>query len=312
MGCLLTGLVTGSPPRPMRLSFPIVGHYDNVPGKPHTNCVMSAREFESRHADQAMSDLPAVFSEVYAVQRMSSKEINRQKELLDLCRAKLAEVAERNADIEAEVGCVRNKMFMKEEWIMETNQRIKQLDSEITALVKARINQQLQVELAEEETELEIRKLRAQCEKMSAHAHEVDEYEKLHSPVFRELQQAKEDLDKLRLRKAALDKDSGETARILTGTVAMEIRSEVRALQERLRYTQAEAENLRQKIADERAKQGQIRQTMKVLEKRNCAQLTRVRRHVKAVTDLNSQRRAQNNKLRASVDNVARKLQDAC
>lgn len=47
---------------------------------------MSVREFESIHADQAMSDLPVVFSEVYAVQSMSSKEINRQKEMLEQCR----------------------------------------------------------------------------------------------------------------------------------------------------------------------------------------------------------------------------------
>ena len=38
-------------------------------------------------------------------------------------------VAERrNADMEVEVACVRNKIFMKEEWIKDATKRVKQLD----------------------------------------------------------------------------------------------------------------------------------------------------------------------------------------
>ncbi|XP_052794000.1 uncharacterized protein LOC128227468 isoform X2 [Mya arenaria] len=193
-------LAIQSPPRPKRQALPIPPQEQKQQTNAHirTADMVGVLQMESRLAEQAVSDLPGVFSEVFSMQRLQSDEIGRQRAFFEAMKSKIAEVESRNADLEFDVACARNKIFMKEEWIKDTAKRVKQLDEEIRKLVEEKAQQQLNITIADALSDSEIRRLRDRCEQMEEHARHVEEFEKTTSEDHKELQEVKKTIEELR------------------------------------------------------------------------------------------------------------------
>ncbi|XP_053405130.1 DNA ligase 1-like [Mercenaria mercenaria] len=221
-----------SPPRPRRvMAF-------DVHSTPQATCakdkVSKDREdadmlmkFEDGLVDRAVSDLPNIASQVFSLNKDQNSEIKRQQKLLAFVQDKVKEGEEKVNEIELEIKCVMNKIFMKEEEGKDSNKRIKQMDAEIKSLITKVIDKEQEVSQKKENADLEIRNLQKQLEKVENYKENVKQSEQATSTAFNDLQKVKEEVEELKKQKEILDKDPEDTERLVSGVVEKELSSEI-------------------------------------------------------------------------------------
>lgn len=184
------------------------------------------------------------------------------------------------------------------------------LDSEIRQKVAEVSDGELEVNRAREIADFELRKLQKHLAKIDQYSDATEQFQQSSSEIYGKLVTARSEVEELKKQSIAIDADLEEKDRILSGIVEKELLSEIDDLKSKLLEAGNETKNNIAKLTEERQKQKQLKQTVRVLQNRNIAQLTRLKRQVKDTQQRNRQKNSQLAQLRHNVEQAEQQLKE--
>ncbi|KAK3583520.1 hypothetical protein CHS0354_026106 [Potamilus streckersoni] len=246
-------------------------------------------DFEKKMFEDAVIALPDVFHEVFQMHRGQYLEIqNMQKSLKELQDRGKAE-AEKNAVLVQELSTVKNKIYLAEEKSRKIEKTCKEHLADIQILVSERANLQYQLEIKAAEHEVDLRKLTRSREKVQNHKEKVKEFEESTSFIHEQIKATESKLHELKQQYDEFNQNPKAANDILSGTTSATLERECIQLKKQITVSEEELKQIYTEIKTEKKEQAQIDQAVKVLHKRNAAQLTRLKRQLKDINHINCQ-----------------------
>ncbi|XP_063432998.1 uncharacterized protein PF3D7_1120000-like [Mytilus trossulus] len=241
-------------------------------------------DLEGEMVDSAIDSvmgLPQAFNEVVEMQKGQSCEIQKQKLLLKTLQGKFKEVTEKKEEVTQELTGVAHKIYVIEEQKRTCTKKCKEFDSEIKQLVIESEKERNCIKDLKGDIEENNRQYTKYKERIKRHKQVVAEFED-NLEVHKELRQIKEEIKELQTECEKREKNRCDTERLLSGQDENKIKEHIVTVQndvEQLKYILLET---KERIQKEKEKQSQAQVSLNVLHKKNQAQLTRLKKQVKA------------------------------
>ncbi|KAL5004694.1 hypothetical protein ScPMuIL_018150 [Solemya velum] len=243
----------------------------------------SSLQLEGAMMEQALDNvmsLPQVVDEVRQNQRGQSSEIHKQQQILKILQGKLRAVKEKNEDLLQEISSVKNRILFSEEISQNRSRSCKECQREIRELVTENENLEQQIKKKTEEKNEEKKISEEYKLKMKLHQEAVDKYEST-AEVFNQLKELTDKVENLRSQYKEMKRDPEQMKQILAGAVESELQLEIDNIKEEKSVIEQRVAQKISQIEKTKDSQKQMEQTVKVLHKRNAAQLTRLKRQLK-------------------------------
>ncbi|XP_071167463.1 coiled-coil domain-containing protein 122-like [Mytilus edulis] len=241
-------------------------------------------DLEGEMVDSAIDSvmgLPQAFNEVVEMQKGQSSEIQKQQMLLKTLQGKFKEVTEKKEEVTQELTSVTHKIYVIEEQKRTCTKKCKEFDSEIIQLVIESEKERNCIKDLKGDIEENNRQYTKYKERITRHKQVVAEFED-NLEVHKELLQIKEEIKKLQTECEKRERNKCDTERLLSGQIENKIKEHILTVQNEVEQLKLILQETKEKIQTEKEKQSQAQVSLNVLHKKNQAQLTRLKKQVKA------------------------------
>ncbi|XP_041373965.1 chromosome partition protein Smc-like isoform X2 [Gigantopelta aegis] len=223
--------------------------------------------------------LPQEVSKVAEIQKGQSNEIQKQKLYLDSLQIQLKAGKESCDEVMAEISSVTRKVFVLEEQTAEEKKQIVQHEKEIVSLIHQQNQLRRDIEHKKEELEEQTKKSEAYRVKMYNYKQQVSEFENM-LPAQQQLIEVEKCLAKLEKQKQALCLDS-ESENDCADTMTKNLSECIKLSRADVKQLETQLQEIKDKIHQVLEQQKKVKIATSVLNKRNAAQLTRLKRQLK-------------------------------
>ncbi|XP_052098676.1 E3 ubiquitin-protein ligase BRE1A-like [Mytilus californianus] len=190
-------------------------------------------------------------------------------------------VTEKKEEVTQELTGVTHKIYIIEEQKRTCTKKCKEFDSEIKQLVIESEKERNGINDLKGDIEENNRQYAKYKEKIIRHKQVVAEFE-ANLEVHEELQQIKEEIKELQNECDKRQRNKCDTEKLLSGQVENKIKEHILRVQNDVEQLKLLLQETREQIQKEKEKQSQAHVSLNVLHKKNTAQLTRLKKQVKA------------------------------
>ncbi|KAI0234614.1 hypothetical protein LSAT2_015081 [Lamellibrachia satsuma] len=267
---------------------------------------------ESLLVDRAienMMSLPDVVGEVALKQKEQTEELRKQQQQLAGATQQLNEEEKKVEKVKEELQSVKRQTWLMEEEAAQIVQQCQHLETDIEGVIHDNTEVTRQLELKHEALEQDGAVYRESVERMTKHIAQVEALEStcIHNQT---LKMQKHRVDTLRQQKQELVLNTEESRLILTGVSVTRIQKDIEGLKTEVLQLDNKMTCSIQQVESEKDRQRQLKQDIQVLQKRNAAQLTRMRRLLKVSQCHNRQWGEQAKQLERTVSALKRQLEE--
>ncbi|VDI62381.1 Hypothetical predicted protein [Mytilus galloprovincialis] len=190
-------------------------------------------------------------------------------------------VTEKKEEVTQELTSVTHKIYVIEEQKRTCTKKCKEFDSEIIQLVIESEKERNCIKDLKEDIEENNRQYTKYKERISRHKQVVAEFED-DLEVHKELRQIKEEIKELQTECEKRERNKCDTERLLSGQIENKIKEHILTVQNEIEQLKLILQETKEQIQTEKEKQSQAQVSLNVLHKKNQAQLTRLKKQVKA------------------------------
>ncbi|CAC5396900.1 unnamed protein product [Mytilus coruscus] len=190
-------------------------------------------------------------------------------------------VTEKKEEVTQELTGVKHKIYIIDEQKRTCTKKCKEFDSEIKQLVTESEKERNCINDLKRDIEENNRQYAKYKEMITKHKLVVAEFED-NLEVHKELRQIKEEIKELEYESVKRERNKCDTEKLLSGQIENKIKEHIVRVQNDVEQLKRLLQETREQIQNEKEKQSQAQVSLNVLHKKNQAQLTRLKKQVKA------------------------------
>ncbi|XP_077861923.1 coiled-coil domain-containing protein 122-like [Saccoglossus kowalevskii] len=269
----------------------ISAQHDEAPEAAVPVAGVSSLAYEGAIVDQCIKNvlsLPEEVGEVALKHKCLTAEINKQQSLLNKAKEVLLACKLQKECIQEEIGKVNRKVCLTQGKAALKSKSCIELENGVYTLVSDNLAVNQKMKAIQDEWKKELKVYVEYREKMGKHMHAVADIEasyRINIAVTTKLKQ----VELLRKQLQELKTNSEHTEKMLTGESERILQSEINALKAKEIRVNKEIVQKKEKLKVTQDREAKIKQDIDILQKRNQAQLTRLKRQVKEAQVRNKQ-----------------------